>query len=263
MKMIKTLMPLLLALLMGFTFQAQAADVDYAAAVDKSGKQRMLSQKIAKAYFFLGSNVRPDKAKQQLQDSVALFRKNHNELKAEIKDQGVQEMLAFVDFAIDEYADLASRPYSQENAALVLDLSETLLEASQDIVVKIEGLSKVKKSKIVNISGRQRMLSQRIAKYYIAYQAGFRDQNSVTQLEKAVQEFEQALGYLKQQKLNPPEIDAHLTKVNRLWRIVRGFFLGVEKGGLPVTVFATTDNIMDSMNTVTGLYVKASEASGG
>ncbi|MEW8015395.1 MAG: type IV pili methyl-accepting chemotaxis transducer N-terminal domain-containing protein [Candidatus Sedimenticola endophacoides] len=175
----------LLALLMGFTFQAQAADVDYAAAVDKSGKQRMLSQKIAKAYFFLGSSVRPDKAKQQLQDSVALFRKNHNELKAEIKDQGVQEMLAFVDFAIDEYADLASRPYSQENAALVLDLSETLLEASQDVVVKIEGLSKVKKSKIVNISGRQRMLSQRIAKYYIAYQAGFRDQNSVTQLEKA------------------------------------------------------------------------------
>ncbi|MES9899472.1 MAG: type IV pili methyl-accepting chemotaxis transducer N-terminal domain-containing protein [Sedimenticola sp.] len=259
MNITKYIMPILLILFIGLPFSASAASIDIAAAVDKAGKQRMLSQKIAKAYFYLGKRVRPDKVSQQLQDSLSLFKMNHSDLKATIADKGVQDMLAFVDFAVDEYAELAERPYSDESAALVLDLSETILEASQDIVVKIESMSKVRKSKVVNLAGRQRMLTQRIAKYYIAYQAGFRDKNSIEQLEIAVNEFESALDILKNEKVNTPQINAQLTKVSRLWRLVRNFFLGVEKGGLPVTVLATTDSIMKSMNTITGMYVTVSE----
>ncbi|MES9901958.1 MAG: type IV pili methyl-accepting chemotaxis transducer N-terminal domain-containing protein [Sedimenticola sp.] len=255
----KYIMALLLTLLVALTFSASAAGVDIAAAVDKAGKQRMLSQKIAKAYFYLGKGIRPDKVGRQLQDSLSLFKINHSDLKSTITDKGVQDMLAFVDFAVDEYSDLAERPYNEENAALILDLSETILEASQDIVVNIENLSKVRKSKIVNLSGRQRMLTQRIAKYYIAYQAGFRDKNSTEQLTIAVDEFESALDILKNEKINTPQINTELTKVSRLWRLVRSFFLNVEKGGLPVTVLATTDSIMKSMNTVTGMYVTVSE----
>ncbi len=259
MNITKYIMPILLILLIGLPFSASVASVDIAAAVDKAGKQRMLSQKIAKAYFYLGKRVRPDKVSLQLQDSLSLFKMNHSDLKATIADKGVQDMLAFVDFAVDEYAELAERPYSDESAALVLDLSETILEASQDIVVKIESMSKVRKSKVVNLAGRQRMLTQRIAKYYIAYQAGFRDKNSIEQLEIAVNEFESALDILKNEKVNTPQINAQLTKVSRIWRLVRNFFLGVEKGGLPVTVLATTDSIMKSMNTITGMYVTLSE----
>jgi len=41
--------------LLGFPLFSNAeAGVDYAAAVNKAGKQRMLSQRIAKAYLFLG-----------------------------------------------------------------------------------------------------------------------------------------------------------------------------------------------------------------
>ncbi|MCU7876732.1 MAG: type IV pili methyl-accepting chemotaxis transducer N-terminal domain-containing protein [Candidatus Thiodiazotropha sp. (ex Lucinoma borealis)] len=247
-----------LAILLGISFSTHAAKVDLAEAVNKAGKQRMLSQRIAKAYFFLGNNVRRDKAKKQLKKSIVEFKKNHTELKAEISNQGVQKMLVFVDIAIEDYVDLVGRPYNQENAAFILDLSETILEASQDIVVKIEALSNVEKPKIVNISGRQRMLSQRIAKYYIAYQAGFHDKDHISQLETAVKEFESALAILKAEKINSPQINAKLATVTRLWQIIRSFFLDIETGGLPVTVFATTDSIMDSMNTVTGLYVKAS-----
>lgn len=238
---------------------AQQATVNYAEAVNKAGKQRMLSQRIAKAYLFLGERVRTDKSKRQLEASVKEFLDNHKYLKSKIQFKGVQDMLAFVEFSIQEYADLAKQPYSKDNAFQMIDLSETLLEASQDIVVKIETLAKTKKSKIVNISGRQRMLSQRIAKYYIAYQAGFTDDNTTQQLQNAVSQFEAAQDTLIKSALNTKEITQQLTRTKRLWNIVRGFFLDLKEGDLPVTVYATTDTIMKNMNTVTGMYTQVTE----
>ena len=236
---------------------AAPVKVDMGELINKAGMQRMLSQRIAKAYFFLGANIRPDKARRQLQESVALFERNHEYLKRTISAKQIKEVLMFEEFAFSEFKELVRKPYTKENGSLVLDLSETLLETSHDVVLKLESASKQKKDKIVNMAGRQRMLSQRIAKFYIAYRLGYKDDNSVFQLNKAVKEFEQALAVLVRQKRNTPEISALLKKVQNYWNLVKGFFLDIEKGGLPVTVFASTDKIMTIMDQVTQLYVKS------
>ena len=225
--------------------------------IDIAGKQRMLSQKIAKAYFFYGKGIRAEKTKKQLQDSIKEFNSNFDTIRnATTGNEGIQDMLVYIEMAKDELAQLAKQPYSKENASLVLDYSETMLEGSQDIVNRLESQSKLKKEAIVNLAGRQRMLTQRIAKYYIAYQAGFRDHNTVQQLQSAVKEFEQAQATLSKAKRNTPQITAELNKVARLWHVVSKFYKDVERGGLPVIVLATTDNIMTSMNQITHQYVE-------
>ncbi len=224
--------------------------------INKAGMQRMLSQKIAKCYFYVGKGIRVETIRAQLNQAIDVFRKNHAELKAKVQDSEVQEVLSFVDFSFQEFDDLVTKPYSQKNAALVLDLSETLLETSHDVVLKLEKLAGKKKDRIVNISGKQRMLAQRIAKFYIAYQAGFKDSNSVYQLEEAVKEFESNLAILRADKRNTDRIKFLLTKIGNQWKVVKGFFLDIRSGGIPMMVFISTDNITKIADEITGLYVE-------
>jgi len=55
---------------------------------------------------------------------------------------------------------------------------------------------------------------------------------------------------------NTPEINRQLNEIDRLWKIVYKFYLNIEKGGLPLIVFNTTDNITKKMNKITALYVE-------
>ncbi len=227
--------------------------------INKAGMQRMLSQKIAKCYFYVGKGIRVKTIRAQLNQAIDIFRKNHAELKAKIQDSAVQDVLSFVDFSFQEFDDLVTKPYSQKNAALVLDLSETLLETSHDVVLKLEKLSRKKKDRIVNISGKQRMLAQRIAKFYIAYQAGFKDSNSVYQLEEAVKEFESNLAILRADKRNTDRINFLLNKIENQWKVVKGFFLDIRSGGIPMMVFVSTDNITKIADEITRLYVEITD----
>ncbi|MCP3672196.1 MAG: hypothetical protein GY814_17550 [Gammaproteobacteria bacterium] len=120
-------------------FSVQAANADnIGALVDKAGKQRMLSQKIAKAYMFMGMEIRAEKAGRQLTRSILEFNQSHNELKKLVADQEVQNMLGFLEFGKEEYTSLVKAPFSKDNAALVLDFSETMLEGSQHIVERFK-----------------------------------------------------------------------------------------------------------------------------
>ena len=71
--------------------QAWAQINDINAAINKAGRQRMLSQRMAKSYFQIGQKIDVDRSKKVLDSSVAAFDRQLGELKAyapspEIKD---------------------------------------------------------------------------------------------------------------------------------------------------------------------------------
>ncbi len=233
------------------------------AAIHQAGDQEMLSQRIAKAYFFLGENVRPKKAHEQLKTGLELFNKHQHALLRATKDREVHELLSFIDTALADFTALVNQPYTKSSGSEVLILSENLLEVCHSVMVKLQQASNQKKKKLTNISRQQRMLTQRIAKYYIAYQAGFHDPNTVTQLQQAVTEFETALKVLSGSSRNTPQITSSLDKIESLWKVVRKFFLDHKRGGLPVTVFTTTDSIMQEMNLIANMYEQVTPATKG
>jgi len=224
--------------------------------INIAGKQRMLSQRIAKDYLYAGKNIASSKANKQLKLSLAELLSSHKMLVKSINDSDISNLLAFVEMSTEDFEATAKENFSTDNAQLIIDLSESMLEGSQYVVDSLKKTVKINESKIVGIAGKQRMLAQRIAKYYIAYQAGIKDKNTIDQMKKAVFIFNESHKKLIANEANTPEINRKLNEIDRLWKIVYKFYLNIEKGGLPLIVFNTTDNITKKMNNITGLYVE-------
>jgi len=236
--------------------KASGAALDTIKLIDLADRQRMLSQRIAKDYLYIGKNIAIEKAKKEMKKSLDELTKSHKILLESINDPDIKNLLAFVKMSSEDFKDTARKKYNLDNAQIALDLSESMLEGSQYIVDSLKKKSNIEESGLVAKAGRQRMLAQRIAKYYIAYQAGIKDKNTVDQMKRAVKDFGDVQDLLMQNPSNTPEINRKLNKINRLWKIVYKFYLNIEKGGLPLIVFNTTDTITNEMNTVTNMYVK-------
>ena len=224
--------------------------------IDIAGKQRMLSQRIAKDYLYAGKKIAPAKANKQLKASLTELIESHEVLVESINDPEIENLLAFVEMSTEDFEATSKESFTIDNAQLVIDLSESMLEGSQYVVDSLKATVKIQESVIVGQSGKQRMLAQRIAKYYIAYQAGIKDKNTIDQMKEAVATFSDSHAALMANAANTPEINRKLNEIDRLWKIVYKFYLNIEKGGLPLIVFNTTDNITKKMNTITGLYVE-------
>ena len=105
---------------------------------------------------------------------------------------------------------------------------------------------------------RQRMLSQRMAKFYQASAWGVGDASSTASLEGARKEFNEALGMLAAAPANTPQIKDSLELVKQQWFFFENA-LGQKTGGdkRPQTAVATTgERILEEMEGVVGLYEK-------
>ena len=252
----KRVINIILVLSIGsFANTSNATNITESQLLNLAGKQRMLSQRIAKDYLYIGKHIATTKANKQLKESINGFLFAHRKLISSIHDEEVKNLLDFVELSSNEFNDIASKKFTLDNAQLILDLSESMLEGSQYVFNSLENSFKVKKSIIIDRSTKQRMLSQRIAKYYISYQSGIKDKNTVTMMKDTVNQFSKNLAILMKNPSNTPQINKKLEKINRLWKIVHKFYNNIEKGGLPLIVFNTTDNITSKMDEVTKLYL--------
>ena len=252
---IRLFAPLLVLLAACLSAQPAWAAISAAEAMNLSGMQRMLSQRIAKSYLMLGAEVRPEQAEQQLDQSIAKFESNYLALNEYAPSTEIRGALEQAGQTWQQYRELVlSRP--QPSAALrVLALSDRLLAQSERVVQLLERHSGGQHAMLVNRSGRQRMLSQRIAKLYLAISWRLPVEGLHAQFDQAVSEFELALAELQQARENTPAIAKGLEAADAQWRFTRaGFDLASDSRYVPTVITVTTETLLWQMHELTNQY---------
>jgi len=234
---------------------ANAETISLNSAINKAGRQRMLSQRMAKAYYQIGLNTRRDEATKVLEQSVQLFEAQLAELTGFTPNRTMADGITVVKAKWAPFKAIVTRPYNRDGAARLVELNEDLLQAAHKVVVQLQEYSGKPSARLVNIAGRQRMLSQRLAKFYMLRQAGFEQAEILKNMDQVYNEFGGALVELRAAPQNTPEITTHLNSVNIQWVLLKESLKDANKQhDLSELVVLTTDKILKEMDTVTGIY---------
>ncbi len=237
------------------TAWAQIGDIGEA--INKAGRQRMLSQRLAKAYLCIGQQVQLVPATRVLEQSMALFDRQLVELKAYAPSAAIRETYAQLESQWTAYKTLlVGVAPSATNAIKVLALDSSVLTLANTGTAQFEQVSGRSFGKLVNIAGRQRMLSQRMAKYYLAMTWGLETSGSSAEIDKARQEFTQALQVLNNAPEATAEIKRELALADGQW-ILFNAALGARPNLTGAGhVFVASENLLTVMDKVTELYAK-------
>ncbi len=191
----------------------------YAEAVNRAGKLRMLSQRLVK----LGALrlVEPPSAlsTQQLNDSVAQIDANIAALDKSLSKATFGDLLDGVSAAWARLRGAAITPLAVAQLPELDALAEHLLAQADQLTRHLETAGLVTTLHVINVSGRQRMLSQRFAKQALLglLLTGEPAQAARAELEKAAQAFEAAMDYLKTIPLSNREIREAIDSADRAW----------------------------------------------
>ena len=181
-------------------------------------------------------------AKRNISDGVSNLEKSIKTFNSMELDSEEKNVMLYFSFTLTDLKEMLAAPYSLENGALIMDLSESLLEGAELIAQKRihEGSGDVTMLVLVD---RMKFLLERINKYYIAHYSGIKDDVNISQLQQAVAEFEINLEAVSAGVNKDASQKSRVNKINDFWPIAKQFYLGIEEGSLPVIVLASTSSL--------------------
>jgi len=238
---------------------ARAQVTDLNDAINKAGRQRMLSQRMGKAWLALAHQADTPTARQVLEQSMALFERQLAELKAYAPTSALRDTYVKLEAAWGEHkATLQTASLNADRAAALLQADAKVLALAHQGTTQYEAASGKPVGHLVNVAGRQRMLSQRMAKFYLAAMLPVDPATATAEIAKARSEFVSATELLRNAPQATPRIRQELALADGQWVFFDAALQRMQGGGSTnrqvAEVFVASENLLSSMDRVTGLY---------
>jgi nitrate/nitrite-specific signal transduction histidine kinase len=236
---------------------------DLSDAINKAGRLRMLSQRMAKCYFAMAQNVQRQQAQSVLNDSMARFDRQLIEVKAFAPTPALKTLYeklyaGWVDYKLALVGAAASKAGGDK----VIAASTAVMALTDQGAQQLEALSGKPIGHLVNVASRQCMLSQRMASAYMSASLGVQANEGIQILRTARGEYSKGHAEM----VAAPQSSERVKQELRLAELQYKFFdasltslkAGSITGSAQTDVFTTSERILQVMDGVADLYARTS-----
>lgn len=229
----------------------------YAEAVNRAGQLRMLSQRIVKLHAQDCAGIEARAARALLQASAAQAEANLASLGRSLSRATFGDLLEGV---LDAWAALKAalqEPPGTAGLGAVDALAERLLVQAEALTRNLETAGFAAALRVVNVSGRQRMLSQRMAKGALLSTLLPRPDEAAV-LRRAEADFDQGLAFLSAAPLSTAEIQAVMAEATAAWSAFRVALRAPAASGPEIA--ALSETLLARFTDLTALYEQGIQA---
>jgi len=223
--------------------------------LEASENIRYLSQKMAKNYLFLYYNPQKTDIKEQLDITLAELNEDLRIIATTTKDSDTKDILEFLAYSEDQIEEIVKKKPTEENAALMLDYSETFLEGA-DSIANTHKYNFSREENMLMATKEIAYLLERVSKYYMAFNVGFNTLVNNEQMNRAMRELEKNLIKINDYMDYPATLEIEKIEMNKLWTGNRVYFEKSGKLFIPNLLFLSISYLENSVNKISVYHSK-------
>ncbi|WP_456377802.1 type IV pili methyl-accepting chemotaxis transducer N-terminal domain-containing protein [Thiolapillus sp.] len=224
--------------------------------INKAGKQRMITQRALKDYAMAGMNMEVGNPAADLKALVVQFDSSLKELQALTMSSEVAKSLGKIEELWKPIKSTLQKAPAREKARNLQKDLDRLLEACDENTHLIAREANNQAGGIVDVAGRQRMLSQRMAALYMLKAWKIDDPRFQEKLAKSMEEFSAAQKLLEASPLTTEEIRTRLTRVKKAYAWFEMMGKSNSNRVIPSLINKSANSILADMDEVTTLYAQ-------